>query len=157
MIYFQTSRCKHWCCLHLTCTAALSGKHPFSENRVQIGLFVRLEFFFTDRQTHRETNCNDSITPSTITWRCNYIDSWLRIKQMLRVAVASVMVRHLPGMREVLGSNLLRTKIICWFFLCSNFPKFTFTVISCLSFILVSQTVRAIINTKQGLKTKISF
>ena len=46
------------------------GKQPFSENRVQIGAFVRLDFCSqevadtqTDRQTHTQTNCSENITP----------------------------------------------------------------------------------------------
>ena len=42
------------------------GKQPFSENRVQIGESVWLEFCsLTDRQTdtHTQINCNENITP----------------------------------------------------------------------------------------------
>ena len=46
------------------------GKQPFSENRVQIGASVRLEFCSqaesdtqTDSQTNTQTNCSENITP----------------------------------------------------------------------------------------------
>ena len=48
------------------------SKQPFSDNRVKIGAYVLLEFCsqaFRHRDTHTQTNCNENITLSTISWR----------------------------------------------------------------------------------------
>ena len=63
-----------------------------------------------------------------------------------------LVVRHLLGMREVLGSNPFRTKTLCWFLLCSHFLSSKLLSNVCHS----SKSLRAII-VKQGFKTSYIF
>ena len=54
---------------------------------------------------------------------------FMRIKSNLKLSRIEIdrrgsrglVVRRLPGMRKVLGSNTLGTKTLCWFLLCSHF------------------------------------
>ena len=115
---------------------AFSGqccKQPFSENCVQIGASVRLEFCLQEFRTHRQTdrhtdtptNCNENITPPRfrggVKKERNELSEYIHAQRKISLTVYLELVLWCAASFRWI-SFVFRTVMILWVYIFNSIP-----------------------------------